>query len=73
MKGSHAILQQLIKDSTLLVSKADSANRPVIAAQLAKLNKQIAFTDSSVSVGLDTVNNLLNDVSASYLLVADLQ
>lgn len=73
LKGSHLALQKLIRDSMLAVSKSDSANRPVIAAQLALLTKRLTRTDSSVSTGLDTVNKLLTDVSTAYLQVASLQ
>lgn len=73
LKGSHDALQKLIRDSVLAVSKADSAARPAIAAQIARLNAQLSRADSSVSTGLDTVNKLLSDVSAAYLQVGDLQ
>lgn len=73
LKGSHQELQKLIRDSMLVVSKADSAARPAVAAQLALLTRRLNRTDSSVSMGLDTVNKLLSDVSAAYLQVSDLQ
>lgn len=73
LKSGHAALQKLIKDSLLDVSKKDSMARPVVAAQLSDLSQRLQLTDKSVSTGLDTVTRLLNDVSAAYLLVANLQ
>jgi small-conductance mechanosensitive channel len=73
LKSSHVALQQLIRDSALAVSREDSAARPVLAAQLALLNKRLALADSSVSSGLDTVTHLLTDVSTAYLQGSDLQ
>jgi len=73
LKGSHNALQKLIRDSMLAVSKSDSSQRPALAAELALLTRKLSLTDSSVSIGLDTVNKLLADVSASYLQVSDLQ
>lgn len=73
LRGSHTVLQALLKDSSLFTSKPDSARSPAIAAQLERLDMQLRNADRSVATGLDTVSRLLNDVSAAYLQVADLQ
>lgn len=73
LRGSHTVLLELLKDSILFTSKPDSARSPAVAAQLERLDYQMRNADRSVTTGLDTVTRLLNDVSAAYLQVADLQ
>jgi len=73
LRGSHIALQKLIRDSLLAVSNEDSTARPVLAAQLAQMNKRLKMADSAVSIGLDTVNRLLDEVSAGYLELVDMQ
>lgn len=73
LKGSHQALQQLTSGPMLALSRTDSAARPVQAAQLLLLTRQLHAADSSVRTGLDTVTKLLSDVSAAYLEVSDLQ
>lgn len=73
LKQSHNLIQKIIKDSVLAVSKTDSVNRPAIAAQLAALNERLRLTDNSVSIGLDTVNRLLTDVSRAFAQISSLE
>ncbi|MEO3407593.1 mechanosensitive ion channel domain-containing protein [Mucilaginibacter sp. CAU 1740] len=73
LKQSHNLIQKIIKDSVLAVSKTDSVNRPAIAAQLAALNERLRLTDNSVSIGLDTVNRLLADVSQAFAQINSLE
>lgn len=73
LKQSHAIIQKIIKDSVLAVSKTDSVNRPAMAAQLAALNERLRLTDKAVSTGLDTVNRLLADVSQAFTQLSNLE
>lgn len=73
LKQSHNLIQKIIKDSVLAVSKTDSVNRPAIAAQLAALNQRLRLTDNSVSIGLDTVNRLLTDVSQAFAQINSLE
>lgn len=73
LKQSHNLIQKIIKDSVLAVSKTDSVNRPAIAAQLAALNERLRLTDNSVSIGLDTVNRLLTDVSQAFAQISSLE
>jgi len=66
-------LMKIKKDSVLTVSKSDSAARPSYAAQFADMKNRLVQADRSLSTGLDTVNNLLRDVSEAYLQISDVQ
>jgi small-conductance mechanosensitive channel len=66
-------LVKIKKDTVLTVGKSDSAAGTAYAAQFAEMKDQLATAGKAVSASLDTVNNLLRDVSVAYLQIIDLQ
>jgi potassium efflux system protein len=62
----------LSNDSLLSIATADSSSRRLYRQQVAQIKQQLQYAGEQTTAKLDTVNQLLADVSANYADVTDL-
>jgi potassium efflux system protein len=72
LQKNAAKVVALSNDSLLSINAADSTSRRLYRQQVAEIKEQLQNAGEKTSSSLDTVNQLLADVSANYADVTDL-